>query len=91
MGIERIQLPTPAPMQGLEDLFPKEMQEPIMELMRRYIINRDSDIKTIRANVIVDSSILPSETSGSSTSSDHSVATSLDIEEAIVFGINWQG
>lgn len=91
MSIERIQINTPAPYDGLWQLFPKELQLAIGELERRLVVNRQSDINTLRSALAIDTSIVPSEQSGNSTPSEASIAQSTDVEDALVYAMNFQG
>jgi hypothetical protein len=82
MSIERITLSQPCRILGIEQEFPKEFQEAILELVRRIQVNQDALMRDLQAQVVVDTSILPTLTQGSSTASTtQSVLTTTDSDD----------
>ena len=77
-------------MQGLEDFFPEEMKGPLSELIRRYQQNNESLINAIRAQCLVDSSLVPTQTSGATNPVETIVASTEDSETAEMIGILWE-
>jgi hypothetical protein len=81
MAIQRIDLSTPCSLRGLEQEFPKELQEPMLELIRRNETNREALIRDLRSQVVVDTSVLPSMTNGEATTETATVMLSSDMDD----------
>jgi len=79
MSLERLSLRVVSPMNGVEESFPPELRSPVIEIIRRYNANLEGLLRDLRAQVVVDTSLLPSVVSGeeSASSISQSLATTI--------------
>jgi hypothetical protein len=84
MSVTSFSYTPPADMRGIEDFAPEELQGFIGELVRRDEQRFTSLINAIRNQCIVDTSILPTITSGASDTVSTIVATTQDVEDSEV-------
>lgn len=83
MSLERFSHNRPTNFRGMVEYFPKELQEGMSELTRRNEMNEEALIRSIRAQVVVDTSILNAMNSGEDTTSTALVMTSVDMDDSL--------
>lgn len=83
MSIQVFQVTRPAKYQGLEDLFPSELVEGIQETVRRLVVNDDALINSIRDQLFVDTSLVPTIDNGSAATGTQISATIEDTDQAV--------
>jgi hypothetical protein len=89
MAIKTFSSTPPSQYVGLEDHVPNEMKGFAFELIRRLQQNQDKLLSDLINQVIVDPSIIPTQTSGSSSESDYSAVTTENLEDSEIMSLMW--
>jgi hypothetical protein len=87
--ITRFNFSLPSRLQGVEDLSTPEMQQCIMEVIRRVDGGMNSFIDAVTNQIPADTDLLPALNNGASESSTESIATDKELEDAKTFNMIW--
>jgi len=91
MAITTFQSTPPNDYRGLEDYVSEEQKPFVLELIRRLQQNQSKLLSDLANQVIVDTSLLPTVTSGEAQAVDYSAASSTDVDDAEIVSMMWGG